>query len=64
MDFKGLNLTDEEISRVLQEKAKVALQDGLIFGEEGRGFQRVNIACPRYLLEEALIRIKKAFSSY
>ncbi|CDF59265.1 MalY/PatB family protein [Thermobrachium celere] len=62
LDFREFKLSDKEISRLLQEKAKVALQEGSIFGEEGRGFQRINIACPRYLLEEAIVRIKNVFS--
>lgn len=62
LDFRDFKLSDKEISTILQEKAKVALQEGLIFGEEGRGFQRINIACPRYILKEALIRISKAFN--
>jgi len=33
-----------------------------MFGEEGEGFQRINIACPRLVLEEALNRIKQAVS--
>lgn len=61
LDFRNFGLSDKDIATILQEKAKVALQDGIIFGEEGRGFQRINIACPRYILEEALERISQAF---
>ncbi len=42
------------------EEAKVALEDGFIFGEAGNGFMRMNIACPRPILEEALGRIERA----
>ncbi|MDO8577849.1 MAG: MalY/PatB family protein [Dehalococcoidales bacterium] len=42
------------------KKAKVGLEDGTIFGPEGSGFQRMNIACPRATLKEALGRIERA----
>lgn len=43
------------------EKARVALNDGLTFGEDGRGFVRLNFGCSRSVLEEALNRMKAAF---
>jgi len=46
------------------EKAGVALNDGEHFGREGRGFVRLNFACPRSRLEEALNRMKKALSKH
>ena len=42
------------------EEAKVYLDEGYIFGTEGEGFERVNIACPRAVLAEALDRIREA----
>ena len=36
------------------------MDDGAKFGKGGEGFQRINIACPRSILEEALKRIHKA----
>jgi cystathionine beta-lyase len=44
----------------MREKARVGLDDGFLFGSSGDGFQRMNIACPRSVLEEALKRIEKA----
>jgi cystathionine beta-lyase len=44
----------------MREKARVGLDDGFLFGSSGDGFQRMNIACPRSILEEALKRIEKA----
>jgi len=41
------------------EEAKVYLDEGYIFGVEGEGFERVNLACPRSVLVEALERIRK-----
>jgi cystathionine beta-lyase len=42
------------------EQARVYLDEGFIFGPEGDGFERINIACPRSILVEALDRIRKA----
>jgi cystathionine beta-lyase len=43
-------------------KAKVALSDGTQFGLGGFGFVRLNFACPRSLLEQALFQIKMSLS--
>lgn len=42
------------------EKARVAFNDGLTFGEDGKGFVRINFGCPRSVLEETLTRMKAA----
>jgi len=62
MDFTEYGLTKEELSNVMKEKGKIALDDGYWFGVEGEGYERINIACPGYMLEEGLDRIKKAVS--
>jgi cysteine-S-conjugate beta-lyase len=43
-------------------EAKVALMDGVLFGEPGKGFVRLNFGCPRSLLEEALERMRAAMA--
>jgi len=60
LDFRKLGIAYEQIEEILHEKAKVALDDGSMFGKGGEGFQRINIACPRSILEEALKRIHRA----
>jgi len=40
--------------------ARVFMDEGFIFGPEGDGFERINIACPRSILQDALGRIKRA----
>jgi bifunctional pyridoxal-dependent enzyme with beta-cystathionase and maltose regulon repressor activities len=52
-----------DLKRFMNEQARVYLDDGFIFGAEGEGFERINIACPRKILVEALDRIRKAISS-
>ena len=44
-------------------KAKVALNDGLAFGENGKGFVRLNFGCPRSILTDALVRMAEAVNS-
>lgn len=61
LDFRGLGLSHEEVGRILINEAKVGLNDGLAFGKEGDGFRRMNIGCPRVVLEEGLNRIIRAF---
>lgn len=61
LDFRPTGLKHEEIGRLLVEKAKVGLNDGKAFGKEGIGFRRMNIGCPRSVLQEGLQRIKRAF---
>lgn len=59
LDFRKLGLSAHELDELLIYKAKLWLDSGGIFGEAGEGFQRINIACPRRILEEALERIRK-----
>jgi cysteine-S-conjugate beta-lyase len=60
LDCRGLGLNDEDLRNFMRERAKVGLDDGFMFGHGGSGFQRMNIACPRPLLKEALERIERA----
>ncbi len=59
LDFKRMGLGDDPM-RVLLQRGKIALSSGPMFGEEGRGFARLNIATPRALLEDAVTRLAKA----
>lgn len=58
LDFRKTGLSAEELEHKIVHEAKLWLDSGAIFGESGSGFQRVNVACPRKILEEALGRIK------
>lgn len=63
LDCRKLGLDDAELRSFMRKKARVGLDDGYLFGPSGSGFQRINIACPRSTLSEALLRIEKAVSS-
>ncbi|HEX2934848.1 MAG TPA: PatB family C-S lyase [Bacteroidales bacterium] len=61
LDFSGTGLNDFEIRRRLIENAKVGFNHGPDFGEDGKGFQRMNIGTPLKNVHEALIKVAKAF---
>jgi cystathionine beta-lyase len=60
LDCRALGLDDMTLQKFMREQARVGFDDGFLFGAGGSGFQRMNIACPRSLLREALGRIEKA----
>ncbi|MEN6311363.1 MAG: MalY/PatB family protein [Acidobacteriota bacterium] len=60
LDCRGLGLEPASLNDFLLKKAHVFFNDGAMFGKELEGFVRVNFACPRSLLKEALERIERA----
>jgi len=60
LDCRKLGLDAAQLQHLMRDKARVYLDEGPLFGVEGEGFERLNIACPRSLLEEALRRIGSA----
>lgn len=61
LDCRGLNFgTQTELERFFAEKAGLALNSGTLFGEEGKGFMRLNVGCPRRTLEQALKQLQTA----
>ncbi len=61
LDFTGLGLDDKAINDILKNKTKLWLDRGSMFGPEGAGFQRINIACPRALIRQAVDRLAESF---
>ncbi|MDN5351882.1 MAG: cysteine-S-conjugate beta-lyase [Clostridiales bacterium] len=59
LDFRGLGMDQKALESWMQKELKLALDEGYIFGSGGEGFERINAACPRVLLEEALGRIEQ-----
>lgn len=60
LDFRNLGLTQEELMRLMVEKAHLALNDGAMFGTQGIGFVRLNVGTPRCVLRTALDHIRDA----
>jgi cystathionine beta-lyase len=60
LDFRGCGIDQAKLGSFVREDARVALEPGFLFGCKENGFERMNIACPRSLLEEGLCRIENA----
>ena len=63
LDCRNLGMDNLTLKSFMGEKARVGFDDGFLFGAAGSGFERMNIACPRSLLYEALARIEQAVNS-
>jgi cystathionine beta-lyase len=61
IDFREYGMNDEELFRYITDEAGIGLNNGARFGTGGDGWMRINIGCPRKILEEALNRLKIAF---
>lgn len=64
MDFRALGIECHELARILRDEAHLFFDDGYIFGEEGEGFERWNLACPTKYIDAALERMKKALDAH
>lgn len=62
LDFSAFPFKDKEITDRLLNIGKVAFDEGNLFGKAGEKYQRINVACPRNVLEDALNRIKLALN--
>ena len=58
LDFRPLGFSADQLEDLIVNKAGLWLDRGKIFGRSGEGFERINVACPRVVLKEALERIK------
>ncbi len=63
LDCRNLGLEAMALKQLMFKQAKVAFSEGSIFGAEGEGFLRVNLACPRSILHKALERFCHAANS-
>lgn len=57
LDFNGYGLPEEELWRKMTQEAQLGFNRGTDFGKEGSGFFRINLACPRAIVEEAMNRM-------
>ena len=63
LDCTALGKTAEELEELMVQKAQLFLDEGYMFGDEGKGFERVNLACPQWVLKDALERLEQAVRS-
>ena len=60
LDFRAWGMNEKELEDFMVHKAEAIFDEGYVFGEGGIGFERINIACPKRVLEATLERIYKA----
>lgn len=63
LDFRAYGLNKEELEKKIVQEAKLWIDAGTMFGEEGTGFERINIATPRVYLEKAMKQLQRVFAS-
>ncbi len=63
LDFRQLGLPQPELDDLIIHGAQLWLDSGTMFGQEGEGFQRMNIACPRSVLEKAFLNLERALKN-
>ncbi len=68
LDFRALNMDPKEQEKMLQSEAQLFLDAGYMFGGGGDGFERINLACPTWVIEKAMARLldvlRKHFSEH
>ena len=62
LDFRRTGLSQEALVHKVINEAHLALNDGAMFGPEGRGFMRLNVGCPRATLQQAMDQLCRAFA--
>jgi len=60
MDFRGLGMNQDELEQFLHKEAELFFDEGHVFGEEGSGFERMNLACPTKAVTDGLERLADA----
>ena len=63
VNFSGLHLSHEQLSEKLIHEARLAFNDGKAFGTAGDNFMRINLACPRATVEQAMNRLLETFGN-
>lgn len=63
LDCRKLGLSPDELNDLFVRKARLALNAGTMFGKEGAGFMRLNVACPRALLQQAMEQLRGAYET-
>lgn len=61
LDCRELGLTQKELNAFFVDEVHLALNDGEMFGKEGIGFMRMNIGCPRSVVEQAMHQLEVAY---
>lgn len=60
LDCSALGMNDKDLNKFMIREAKLGLSNGIQFGKGGKGFMRINLACPRQILEKGLIQLSES----
>jgi putative C-S lyase len=63
MDFRGLGKSADELKAIHEQQALVFFDEGTLFGDEGRGFERMNLAAPAATVQAALERLARCYAT-
>jgi bifunctional pyridoxal-dependent enzyme with beta-cystathionase and maltose regulon repressor activities len=63
LDFRAFGLDQRALEEFMINEAEWFTDEGYLFGEEGSGFERINLACPLSVLEEAMERLRQALAT-
>lgn len=61
LDCRKMGLSCEELENFMTKEAFIFADEGYLFGKAGEGFERINLACPTWVLKEALERMEQAW---
>ncbi|MHA0856671.1 MalY/PatB family protein [Paenibacillus sp. CMAA1364] len=64
IDFSELGMNAEELDAFMIHEAKIACNSGIAFGADGEGYMRMNVGCPREMIEEAMLRLDGAVQAW
>lgn len=64
MDFRNYGWSRKEQERIMTEEAQLFFDEGHLFGPEGDGFERMNLACPKSVMMEGLYRLEHVLKKY
>jgi cystathionine beta-lyase len=64
LDCREMGLNDAELKKFFIEQAGVGLSPGSLFGDNGKGFMRMNIGSPRAILQQAIKQISQAIAQF
>jgi cysteine-S-conjugate beta-lyase len=63
LDFNCLGLTCSQLSDIMAKEYKLALSRGVTYGKQAEGFMRLNIGCPRSILEKGVTLINELYKN-
>lgn len=63
INFKKLGLNNNNLKKFMHNEAELFFDEGYIFGDNGSGYERMNLAAPTYVIEEAMLRLLKSLNN-